>query len=241
MYDITLALMTGVDIPIIPLQATMHQPTIIEISKIGDADFFTGIQLLCLKKENFIQDKALRAQTTNFQLFIHSMNEKQLADKRACVEQALFLLFPQMRQVVFLPGSIILNFEQTTVNIDENNFEEIQNVLQKVFCLDKNEIKDFKPKEGKATEIAEKLARARKRVAAQKADGEGNMIAKYISVLTIGVPSMTFKDCCELTFYQLQDLVERYSLYLNWDLDIRSRLAGAKGDKPVEDWMKNIH
>jgi len=28
---------------------------------------------------------------------------------------------------------------------------------------------------------------------------------------------------------------------MNWDLDIRSRLAGAKGDKPVENWMKQIH
>jgi hypothetical protein len=41
--------------------------------------------------------------------------------------------------------------------------------------------------------------------------------------------------------YQLYDLIERYTLYMNWDLDIRSRLAGAKGDKPVENWMKLIH
>lgn len=241
MYDISLALMTGADIPLTSLQATMHQPTILEISKIGDADFFTGVQLMCLQKENFIQDKTLLTQTTNFQLFIQSMNEKQLLDKRACVEQVLYLLFPQLRQVIFLPGSIVLNFGQTTVNIDENNFEEIQNVLLKVFCLDKMEAKDFNPNSEKANEIAEKLKRARKRVAAQKNADGGNSLVKYLSVLTIGLPSMSLKDCCELTFYQMQDLVERYSLYMSWDLEIRSRLAGAKGDKPVEDWMKNIH
>ena len=37
------------------------------------------------------------------------------------------------------------------------------------------------------------------------------------------------------------DLVERYMLYLNWDMDIRSRLAGAKPDSQPENWMKNIH
>jgi hypothetical protein len=37
------------------------------------------------------------------------------------------------------------------------------------------------------------------------------------------------------------DLIERYKLYLNWDLDIRSRLAGGKPDSAPEDWMKNIH
>ena len=52
---------------------------------------------------------------------------------------------------------------------------------------------------------------------------------------------MSLNDCLNLTMYQMYDLVERYSLYLNWDIDIRSRLAGAKGDKPVENWMKNIH
>ena len=30
-------------------------------------------------------------------------------------------------------------------------------------------------------------------------------------------------------------------MYLNWDIDIRSRMAGAKVDKPVENWMKQIH
>jgi len=30
-------------------------------------------------------------------------------------------------------------------------------------------------------------------------------------------------------------------LYTNWDIDIRSRLAGAKPDSQPDNWMKNIH
>ena len=67
------------------------------------------------------------------------------------------------------------------------------------------------------------------------------MFGQYLSILTIGIGSMTLQDCVNLTVYQLYDLIERYTLYMNWDLDIRSRLAGAKGDKPVENWMKPIH
>jgi hypothetical protein len=52
---------------------------------------------------------------------------------------------------------------------------------------------------------------------------------------------MSLGEALNLTMYQIHALLERYSLYLNWDIDIRSRLAGAKGDKPVENWMKNIH
>ena len=35
--------------------------------------------------------------------------------------------------------------------------------------------------------------------------------------------------------------VERYWLNINWDIDIRGKLAGAKSDKKVDNWMKNIH
>jgi hypothetical protein len=41
---------------------------------------------------------------------------------------------------------------------------------------------------------------------------------------------MSLEDCMNLTMYQLYDLVERYMLYVNWDMDIRSRLAGATPD-----------
>ena len=51
---------------------------------------------------------------------------------------------------------------------------------------------------------------------------------------------MSLDDCINLTMYQLYDLVERYMLYVNWDLDIKSRLAGAKGDSKPDNWMKNI-
>jgi hypothetical protein len=52
---------------------------------------------------------------------------------------------------------------------------------------------------------------------------------------------MSLQDAMDLTMFQLYDLIERYMLYLNWDMDIRSRLAGAKPDSQPENWMKNIH
>ena len=52
---------------------------------------------------------------------------------------------------------------------------------------------------------------------------------------------MALEDCMNLTLYQLYDLIERFSLYTNWDIDIRSRLAGGKSDKKPDNWMKNIH
>ena len=83
--------------------------------------------------------------------------------------------------------------------------------------------------------------RGRQRVAAQKGDQDGSLIGRYISILTVGLHSMSLEETLNLTLYQLYDLVERYTLYTNWNIDIRSRLAGAKPDSKPDDWMKNIH
>lgn len=243
MFDYRLGLMTGIDLPIPELQTTIHQPTIKEISLIGEQDFFIGIQLLCIKKQMYIQDENLLNSTNNFQIFMAIMNEKQTAEKKTAVQQVLTLLFPQSN-VIFTPRSIVLNSSQGMVTIDEGNFEILQQLLNEQFCLKGSGQEQFNPEGQKAKEIAQKLMRARQRVAEQKMQGEGgsgSMFSQYLSILTIAIGSMSLTDLSNLTMYQIYDLIERYTLYLNWDLDIRSRLAGGKPDKPAENWMKNIH
>ena len=240
MFDYRLALMTGIDIPIPELQVTIHQPTIKEISMIGEQDFFIGIQMLCIDKKMYIEDENLLANTTNFQIFTAMLNEQQMADKKQTVQQVLTLLFPQTK-IIFTPRSILLNINQENIIIDEGNFEQLQDVLIQQFCLQGSGQEQYNPKDKKAREIAQKLMKARQKVAKLKAtENSGSMFTQYLSVLTIGT-SLTLKDAMELTMYQLYDLIERYSMYLNWDIDIRSRMAGAKVDKPVENWMKQIH
>lgn len=243
MFDYKLALMTGVEIPVPELQTVIHQPSIKEISMIGEQDFFMGIQLLCINKKLYIQDESLLANTNNFQIFMAMMNEKQVADKKAAVLQVLTLLFPQFK-VFFTPRSMMLSQGEVNIIIDEGNFEILQQLLSDQFCLKGSGQEAFNPESERAKEIARKLMRARQRVAEQKSQGEGgggSMFSQYLSILTIGTGSMGLRDMTELTMYQLYDLVERYTLYLNWDLDIKSRLAGGKPDKPAENWMKNIH
>ena len=241
MFDYRLALMTGVDIPIPELQLVVHQPTIKEISMMGEQDFFIGIQLLCINKAMYVQDESLLANTTNFQIFMAMMNEQQVADKKAAVLQVLTLLFPKAK-VYFTPRSMVLSQDGVTITIDEGNFEVLQELLIQQFCLKGSGQEQFNPQSAKAREIAQKLMKARQKVAELKAaENTGSMFSQYLSTLTVGLGSMSLKDCMELTMYQLYDLVERYSLYLNWDVDLRSRMAGAKGDKPLENWMKQIH
>ena len=240
--DIRLALMAGSDIPIPELQLAVHQPRIKEIALIGETDFFTGIQCLNINKNMITQGETLLDNTNNFQIFMTVMAEKEAQDKKDAVLQLCQLIFPGYK-VNFLPRSLLLIKDTQNVMIDESNFEILQKVIQDIFCLNNsaNDIHNFNPVNAKAKEIADKLMRGRQRVAAQKNEGDGSIFVQYVSTLTIGLNSMSFEDCLNLTMYQLFDLVERYMLYINWDLDIRSRLAGGTPDSKPDNWMKNIH
>lgn len=240
--DTRLALMCGTDYPVPECQLTIHQPRIKEISLIGENDFFTGIQCLCLNKSMFVKDESLLSTTNNFQIFMTIMNEKEAIDKKIAVQQVCTLLFPDDK-VLFTPRSMMVSRNGNSILIDDTNFEFLQSAISSICCL-KNGPMDqqtFNPADKKAQEIAEKLMRGRQRVAAQKGESNTSIFSQYLSILTVGLGSMSLQDITELTMYQLYDLIERYMLFVNWDMDIRCRLAGGKPDSQPDNWMKNIH
>lgn len=239
--DIRLALMTGTDIPVPSCQITIHQPSIKEIGMIGEKEFFTGVQCLCIEKTMYVQDESLLSTTSNFQIFMTIMSEQQEVEKKKNVLAVLKLLFPK-HNPIFTPRAILLNHTDGNVIIDENNFEDLQEVFQQIFCLSATSQQAFNPANEAAKKIADKLMRARQKVAAQKKaeEGEGSVFAQYLSVITVGL-HIPLQQVADLTMYQIYDLMERYSLYTNWDLDIRSRLAGGKPDSKPDNWMKIIH
>jgi hypothetical protein len=240
--DVRLALMAGSDIPIPECQITLHQPSIKEISFLGEDDFFIGVQCLCLHKSMFVEDKDALSNINNFQIFMTMMMDKTTTDKKICVQQLLTILFPKYK-VLMTPRSILFQSEGDSHIVDESNFEALQNTLRLVFCANTGPMDQqaFNPANDKAREIAQKLMRGRQRVAAQKDSGNQSSFSRYLSILSIGLNSMSLHDLLNCTMFQLYDLLERYTLYLNWDINIRTRLAGGKPESQPEDWMKNIH
>lgn len=240
--DLRLALMAGVDIPIPECQLVLHQPTIKEIAYIGEKNFFVGVQCLNIRKSMISQGESLLADTNNFQIFMTVMAEPSEVEKKEAVKQVLQLLFPSYK-VSFTPRSLLFVGTELTATVDEMNFEALQQVVRQALCVNSGPMdqQTFNPANEKAREIAEKLMRGRQRVAALKGEDNASIFAQYLSILTVGLESMSLHDCLNLTMYQLFDLMERYSLYVNWDIDIRSRLAGGKPDSKPDNWMKNIH
>ena len=239
--DVRLALMAGTDIPVPECQLIVHQPTITEISFVGEENFFVGVQTLCLNKTMFIQDESVLEQVNNFQIFMTVINDKSTADKKEAVKQVLKLILPKY-QVMMTPKSIVVNEEGASHMIDEDNFEAFQEALKLIFCAKTGPMNQqaFNPANAKAKEIADKLMRGRQRVAQQKGELNVSVFSQYLSILTIGL-HIPITELLKTTMFQLYDLMERYTLYIDWDIDIRSRLAGGKPENQPENWMKNIH
>lgn len=210
--DLRGALINGTDIPVPECQLVLHQPKLEEISYMGESDFFTGVQTLCLYKSMFIEDKNVLEEVSNFQIFMTVMQEKETADKKRNVVDLMSILLPT-KKVLFTPMSMIIQGDGESITVDESNFDNLQNVLREIFCSKTGPMDQsaFNPVNDKAKEIAQKLMRGRQRVAQQKGSSTSSVFCQYESILSVGLqlPITTFKN---YTLFQLYDQFERYML-----------------------------
>ena len=242
MIDYKLALETGVEIPVPECQLIIHQPTIAEISQIGETAFFDGASFFCISKKNMqAEDESVLENLSNFQIFMTAVMDDRLKVKKSNLLNFLSLICPNYK-VVFTPQSMILSKDGQQIMIDEKNFDILQDVVKDVLCLNNSKVsqQQFNPKDKAAQKIAEKLQKARAKVSKEKGEESGSMLAQQVSILAIGM-KLSLIFVCNYTLYQLFDQMERYQLNLAWDIDIKSRLAGAKPDKEPDNWMKIIH
>ena len=126
--------------------------------------------------------------------------------------------------------------------IDESNFEALQNILREVFCL-RSQLSQqggYNPADKRAKEIADKLTKAKEKIAKQKGEEDTSLINQYVSILAVGL-QLSMREVSNYTLYQIFDQVERYGLYTAWDIDIKGKLAGATSDSKPDNWMKNLH
>ena len=241
----TTALATGIDIVIPECQLILHQPTLLEISYLGREKFMSGIYALNISKESIkFEDEIDLSEVSNFQLFMMVMEDERTLDKKQAVQEVLSLIFPKYK-ISFTPRSLMFYQQEIgMITVDDSNFNALQEIISIAFCLNRGKDEEFKynvrESDKRAKEIADKLKRGRERVAEIKSKEAGDFILNYISILSVGlgIPMAQFKD---YTLFMLCDQVERFGMYKSWDIDIKSRLAGAKIDHEPPDWMANIH
>lgn len=245
-----LLLLSGNGIPFAAAGVTIHQPKLKEIALIGEKAFFAGCELLRFTKDILVdQDKSHLSDQSDFEILMMILNDEN-PQLRESVQSALLLLtiiFPGY-EVFISPEKIILKEQQLTHFIDVTNFESFKKILSQMFCsykFSKHKENEFNPQGELARQIAEKLKRGRQRVAAAKAsqnsgDKKVAILSRYVSILSVG-EAKDMNSLMNYTVPQLIDEFDRYQLKLAYDMNIKSRLAGASNMKEPEDWMKDLY
>lgn len=240
--DLYLALMCGIDIPIPELQVICHPPTVKEIALMGESQYFGAMQYLCINKELFSQGETVLQTMTNFQILMKVLKESD-KDRKTSLTTLLSLLFPDY-QVIIMPASINLLQDSQVIMIDDNNFDMFQEIIKEVLCVHnifQGENIVYKPANNAAKRIANKIYKGRSKVAEIKAqEGGSSVLLRYLSVLRVG-PKIPIPESINYNLFQLFDLMERYTNSVEWDTDLKIRLAGGKPDHQVESWMKELH
>lgn len=242
-----LLLLSGADIPFIEGTVTIHQPTIYEISFIGEEALFTGCELLKFSKDILTsEDKTRLFNYTDFNILMSIINDKSgsMIYNVSCAKQVLDLIFP-FYTVTFAPDAIMLidaNDKFTLCGqINDSNFLAFKEILSQMFCLQKSSAQEYNAQGELAKKIADKFKKRKQQLA--ELSSKQNKVAifsRYISILTVG-EHKDINSFMKYTVYQLFDEFQRFELKMGYDIYFQARMAGAKDIKEPDDWMKDIH
>ena len=235
-----LALYTGVDI-LFEKNFFIHQPTIAEISSMfSEAEFIKVLQFCTRTPQAGMEINNLLL----FYIILHK-GEGVTEEDRSNIALFLNFLFKDC-QVSFIEQGILVsrNNQKEFMLIDNDLFIKFQEYIKEIFCIHKlftekeGGGEEFNPADQKAAEIAALLKKGRQKVADAKAHNldQKSAFGAYLEILTVGL-GIPMRDLANHTFFQLFGLVDRFSKKQSFDIDLKCRLAGAKGDKPLDNWM----
>lgn len=239
-----LLLLSGVDIPFQQAQISIHQPTIKEISFIGEEAFFIGCELLNFSKDILAtEDKTNLEDRTNFEVLMSIMKDKSLTAQKGKVSalMVLTLIFPGY-EIHIQKDCISLVKENDVHNINNQNFEDFKRIIVAMFCLkERSADQEYNPAGKKARELAEKMKKGRQKAAAAKGETQKvSLLSRYVSILSVG-ENKGFDTLLDYTIYQLFDEFNRFELKQKYDIYVQAKMAGAKDLEEVDNWMKDIH
>jgi len=238
-----LLLLTGKDIPFIEAQVNIHQPTIDEISLINEENFFAGCQFLNFSKSSLSEkDKIGLEDKSDFEIFMSMMCSKEKIQYRNSAMMVLALLFPDY-QIKVTNTEILLFNENSSTRINALNYDAFKDIVNTMFEL-KSDLtaNQYNPGDARAKKIAEKLAKAKEKVAKEKGINTHKVaiFSRYISILTVALRKdmNTFNH---YTVFQLKDEFTRWQKQNAFEMYVKMKLAGAENLDEVDDWMNDIH
>lgn len=242
-----LLLLSGNDIPFPEARLTIHQPTLKEISYIGEEAFFIGCGFLDFSK-NLLGDKdKVRLEHYNdFDIFMSIILHVTEETKKSveCAFLMLSLIFP-LYDISVRDDVIILKKDNEEFQINRNNFSAFKKNISEMFDLHlmERETEKYNPAGTMAQRIAEKFKKRQRELDKIARNGEEEksiaILSRYASILAVG-NHKNLNDLMQYTVFQLYDEFQRYQAKMQWDAYVQARMAGAKDLDEVDNWMIDL-
>ena len=237
-----LLLLSGNDVPFYEANISIHQPKLKEIGYIGENEFHIGSHFLIFSKDNLSEkDKVSLEGQSDFNIFMSVMNSREKAKHKTDALLVLALLFPTAK-IKIEKDKILLQLENFSSSINNNNFNNFKQIINEIFCLKESDgDKEYNPADELAAKIAEKIKKGKaKRQHKEENLEKISIYSKYISILSVGLQK-SINDLLEYTVYQIRDEFKRFQLKQDFDIYKEAKLAGAQNLEEVTNWMDDIH
>ena len=228
------------DIPFFEGAISIHQPTINEISFIGEETFHIGVRFLAFDKGDISEDNFDLTKMSDFDILMSMVNQKGNPYKTKA-SMVLSLIFPGY-EISFKQDKIVMVKGAEQREINNRNFPSFKSNIIDMFCLeelDEGKQKKYNPTKGRAEKIAEKLKAAEKRrnkKKGKKVDEEISIYSYYISVLAVG-EQKDWNILMDYTIPQLLDEFKRFQRKIEYDSYAAAAMAGASDLDEVTHWM----
>ena len=238
-----LLLLSKNDIPFKEAQVNIHQPTLKEISFIGEESFHIGCQLLNFSINILgMVDKSDLLNKSDFEIFMSIMNGKEKFKYKADALMVLALIFPDY-QIKIDNDKILLQKDNFCSSINQLNFNSFKDIISNMFDLEElREESNYNPSDAYAKKIAEKFKKRKEILAKQTGIDlkKVSIFSRYVSILAVG-ERKSINSLMDYTVYQLKDEFKRFQMKQQFDFYMKAKLAGAQDLEEVDNWMDDIH
>lgn len=220
--------------------------TLNEIKNIGYTNYMRYLNLFTVNVEDFFNKENIpdNIKINIFDLIINSGNQELINEfinalKIFIREEKIYLHIES--NLIFL-GEIYDEINKNKI-ITRNNFEELIKIIKLQNYLVNIDKDKYNPKNEKAKKIIEKLKKAKQAINKSKKndDNENIDFADIVSAVSTKSNHINKKNIWNLTMYQLIDEYNRLNMIDQYDINIRSLLAGADSKKiKIKHWMSKI-
>lgn len=213
-----------------------------EIAKIGTQKFFRYLNLLTFSQEDVneaLKEMGINSeeQITPFQFIVMS---SRFEDFSLEIKQAFSTFIREKVEILLDESVIAIGGETSEVRyLTEENFSQFQQILilQNNLEKSKNEDRLNKPSNAIAERIIQKIKKNQK-----KSTGDDLVeFADLVSCLAARGNGINIFNVWDLNYYSFNDQFQRVKMIEEYDMNVRSILAGADPKKvELKHWIRSI-